>query len=119
MIKQVMMGPSKALHHWAVSKMTIGNVLSQTGYSNIQALHAEYAYELAAEEMAREDMMMSPAERQHEADVEEVWEQFSDFLKEMVPPAEYDLEIERLLPLVQMRQQAQRTAAASSFNRRQ
>ncbi|RVL87693.1 hypothetical protein CN140_01810 [Sinorhizobium meliloti] len=119
MIQQQMMSPSWALYYWREHGMTIKNVLRHTGFRSINELHVEHEYDLGADEMAKEDLMMSPEERQREEDVEAVWQEFGDYMREMVPPSEYDLEIERLLPLIQMRQQAQRTAAGRSFNRRQ
>ena len=100
MIKQVMMSPAMALYHWRENKMSIDKVLSHTGFKRWSDLHEEYVYDQIAREWAEDDMLMTPQERQREEDVEAVWTEFGDYLREMVPPSQYELEIERLLPLV-------------------
>lgn len=115
MIKQQMMSPSKALYHWLVDGMTMKQVLSQTGYTRWADLAADHVDALESEEMARQDRMMSPGERQREEDVEALWSEFGDYLREFVPPSEYQDEIERLLPLVKTTRQMENTARSKPF----
>ncbi|WP_322886521.1 hypothetical protein U8C31_18320 [Sinorhizobium medicae] len=115
MIKQQMMSPANALHHWAVDGMSVAQVLSHTGFSTIGELYVEYTDALEKREMAEQDMYMSPDERQREEDTEEVWEQCGDYLREMVPPHEYDAEIERLIPLIRAKRQYHQAAASQPF----
>ena len=115
MIKQVYMSPSKALHHWIVDGMTIEHVLSQTGYTRWADLSADHIDALESTEFARQDHMMSPEERQREEDVEAVWTEFGDYMREMVPPSEYELEIERLLPLIVATRQIEDAARSKPF----
>jgi hypothetical protein len=115
MIKQVYMSPSKALHHWIVDSMTIEQVLSQTGYTRWSDLSADHIDALESTEFARQDLMMSPEERQREEDVEAVWTEFGDYMREMVPPGEYELEIERLLPLIVATRKIEDAARSKPF----
>lgn len=115
MIKQQLMSPSKALYHWLVDGMSMKQVLSQTGYSRWSDLAADHIDALENEEMARQDRMMSPEERQREEDVDAVWAEFGDYLREMVPPAEYDAEIERLRALIVSTRQAKTAAMSKPF----
>lgn len=110
MIKQQLMSPAVALMHWRVHGMSMAQVLSHTGYVRWSDLAADHAEALANEEAAIQDMMMSPEERQREEDVEAVWERHGEFLREFVPPAEYDQETERLLPLVKKTRQQMNAA---------
>lgn len=100
MIKQVIMSPAIALYHWREKRLTVEQVLSHTGFRSIGELYDVYHEEVESTDMALQDRMMSPEDRQREEDVEALWGEFSDYLKEFVPPAEYDAEVERLLPLV-------------------
>src|SRR5690606_23858167 len=111
MIDQVLMSAPRAIHHWIRDGMTTEAVRSHTGFQSISELWDAYNNDLRAEEMAQEDMYMSPDERQHEEDVLDVWEEFGSYLQEFVPPSEYALEVERLMPLIKFQQQAQRSAA--------
>ncbi|MBY3594179.1 hypothetical protein HJA87_30585 [Rhizobium bangladeshense] len=115
MIKQVMMSPSKALHHWLVDGMSREQVLSQTGYSRWADLAADHIEALESTEMAMRDRMMSPDDHQREEDIEAVWAEFGDYLKEFVPPYEYDQEIERLLPLIKTTRQMENAARSKPF----
>lgn len=108
------MSPAIALYHWRVNGMSIRNVLSQTGFRSIADLYDAYTEELESSEMAHQDRM-SPAERQREEDVDAVWLEFGDYLREFVPPAEYDAEIERLLPLIVSTRQAKAAAMSKPF----
>ena len=105
MIKQVMMSPSVALYFWREKGMSMDKVLSHTGFKRWSDVYSEYIYDILAEEAAQDDMRMSPEEREREENVELVWEEFGDYIREMVPPDEYEAEIERLLPLVVMTNQ--------------
>jgi hypothetical protein len=115
MIKQVYMSPSKALYHWLVDGMSMVQVLTQTGYKRWSDLSADHVAALESEEMARQDRMMLPAERQREEDVDAVWVEYGDYLKEFVPPYEYQDEIERLLPLIKTTRQMQDAARSKPF----
>lgn len=115
MIKQQMMSPSKALYHWLVDGMTMKQVLSQTGYTRWADLAADHVDALESTEMARQDQMMSPEERQRDEDVDAVWLEFGDYMREFVPPAEYSEEIERLLPLVRTTRQIENAARSRPF----
>ncbi|TAX58902.1 hypothetical protein ELI02_02050 [Rhizobium leguminosarum] len=115
MIKQQLMSPAVALYHWRVHGMSMAQVLSHTGYVRWSDLAADHDEALANEETAQQDMLMSPEERQREEDVEAVWQQFGDYLREMVPPPEYDDEIERLLPLIKKTRQMQNAARSKPF----
>lgn len=115
MIRQQLMSPSKALYCWREKGMSMDKVLSHTGFTRWSELFAEHTYDLIAEEMAKADMMMTPEERQREEDVVEVWNEFGDYLREMVPPSDYEEEIERLLPLVRTTRQIQDAARSQGF----
>ena len=115
MIKQVIMSPAIALYHWRVNGMSIDKVLSQTGFRSIGELYDCYNEELESTDMALQDRMMSPEDHQREEDIEELWHEFADYLHEFVPPAEYDMEIERLLPLVIATRQMQAAAMSQPF----
>lgn len=115
MIRQQMMSPAIALYHWRENGMSIDKVLSHTGFRGFAELYDEYICDLIAQERAEEDMMMTPADHDREEDVAEVWVEFGDYLKEMVPPDEYDLEIERLMPLVKKTQQIKNAARSQGF----
>ncbi len=115
MIRQVYMSPSKALYHWIVDGMTMEQVLSQTGYTRWADLSADHIDALESTELALQDCMMSPEERQHEEDVDAVWIEFGDYMREMVPPDEYELEIERLLPLIVATRQIEDAARSKPF----
>ncbi len=115
MIKQQLMSPTVALMHWRENKMTMDKVLSHTGYVRWSDLASDHSEALENEEIATQDMMMSPADRQREEDVEAVWERHGDYLREFIPPAEYDEEIERLLPLVKKTRQQMNAARAKPF----
>lgn len=109
------MSPAVALYHWRVHGMSMDKVLSHTGYVRWADLAADHAEAMANEEIAMQDMMMSPDERQREEDVEAVWERCGDYLREMVPPSEYQDEIERLLPLIKKTRQMQDAARSRPF----
>lgn len=115
MIKQQLMSPSKALYHWLVDGMSMEQVLTQTGYTRWSDLSADHVEALESEEMARQDRMMSPGERQREEDVEALWSEFGDYLREFVPPSEYQDEIERLLPLVKTTRHMENAARSKPF----
>lgn len=115
MIKQQMMSPAIALYHWRENRMSIDKVFSHTGYTSLSELHGEYIYDLIAQEWAEDDMQMTAEDHQREEDVAEVWSEFGDYLKEMVPPDEYDLEIERLLPLIENTRQLKASARSRGF----
>ncbi|TZG36617.1 hypothetical protein [Agrobacterium sp. B1(2019)] len=115
MIKEVIMSPAMALYHWRVNRMSIRNVLSQTGFRSIGELYEAYHEELESTEMSMQDHMMTPEDHQREEDVDAVWLEFGDYLREMVPPAEYDDEIERLLPLVIATRQIEASARSRPF----
>ncbi len=115
MIKQQMMSPAIALMHWRENGMSMDKVLSHTGYVRWSDLAADHQEALQNQEMAVQDMMMSPADRQREDDVEAVWERHGDYLREFIPPAEYDEEIERLLPLIKKTRQLQDAARSRPF----
>lgn len=115
MIKQQMMSPTVALMHWRENGMSMDKVLSHTGYARWSDLASDHAEALQNQEIAVQDMLMSPADRQREEDVEAVWDQHGDFLREFVPPPEYDEEIERLLPLIKKTRQLQNAAKSKPF----
>ena len=115
MIKQVMMSPSVALYCWREKGMSMDKVLSHTGFKHLADLHEELIYDLLAQEWTEDDMRMTPEQREHEENVEAVWEEFGDYLREMVLPDKYEAEIERLLPLVKMTRQMQDAARSKSF----
>lgn len=115
MIKQVMMSPAIALYHWRMHRMSIRNVLSQTGFRSIGELYETHMEELESSEMALQDRMMSPEDHQREEHVEALWVEFGDYMKEFVPPNEYVDEIERLLPLVIATRQMQAAAMSQPF----
>lgn len=115
MIKQVLMSPAKALYCWREKGMSMEAVLSHTDFSRWSDLHDEYIYDLIAQEWAEDDMRMTPEERQREEDVEAIWDEFADYMKEFVPPAEYEDEIERLLPLIKTTRQMQDAARSQAF----
>lgn len=115
MIKQQLMSPSKALYHWLVDGMSMQQVLSQTGYTSWADLSAAHIDALESTEIAVQDRMMSPAERQREEDIEAVWEEFGDFMREFVPPNEYADEIERLLSLIIATRRYQDSARSQPF----
>jgi hypothetical protein len=115
MIMQVMMSPAVALHHWAVNNMSIAKVLSHTGYTTVGALYEQYLEDLENRLAAMEDKYMSPDERQAEEDRDTVWDEFGDYIREFVPPAEYDDEIERLLPLIAATRLLKSEAASKRF----
>jgi len=115
MIKQQLMSPAVALMHWRENKMSVDKVLSHTGYVRWSDLAADHAEALENQETAMQDLLMSPEEREREEDVAEVWDQHGDFLREFVPPAEYDDEIERLLPLIKSTRQSIDAARSKPF----
>ncbi|MBY3044857.1 hypothetical protein [Rhizobium leguminosarum] len=115
MIKQQMMSPAVALYHWRVNGMSMQKVLSHTGYSRWSDLAEHHTEALENQEIAMQDMLMSPEERQREEDVEAVWERCGDYLREMVSPAEYADEIERLLPLIKSTRQMMHSARSKPF----
>ena len=117
MIKQVMMSPSVALYFWREKGMSMDKVLSHTGFKRWSDVYSEYIYDILAEEAAQDDMRMTPEQREYEENVEATWEEFGDYIREFVPPDEYDLEIERLLPLVKMTRQMQDAARSHGFGR--
>ena len=109
------MSPAIALYHWRVNRMSIRNVLSHTGFRSIADLYDAYTEELESNEMALQDRMMSPDERQREEDIEAVWCEFGDYLREFVHPSEYQDEIERLLQLVKTTRQIENAARSKPF----
>lgn len=115
MIKQQMMSPAVALYHWRMHGMSMDKVLSHTGYVRWSDLAAHHTEALENQEAAMQDMLMSPKERQREEDVEAVWQQCGDYLREMVPPHEYGDEIERLLPLIKKTRQMMNAARSRPF----
>ena len=115
MIKQQMMSPAVALMHWRENGMSMAQVLSHTGYVRWSDLAADHAEALENEEIAKQDRLMSPDERQREEDVEAVWDRHGDYLREFVSPSEYDEEIERLLPLIKKTRQMQNAARSKPF----
>jgi len=115
MIKQVMMSPAVALHHWAVNKMSIAKVLSHTGFRSTGELYDHYLEDLQNRLIALEDKMMSPEERQHEENVDAVWREFGSYMREFVQPSEYLEEIERLLPLIEATRQIEASARSRPF----
>ncbi len=115
MIRQVMMSPAVALHHWAVNGMSIARVLSHTGYATTGALYDQYLEDLQNHLLALEDKFMSPEDRQREEDVDAVWQQFGDYMREFVQPSEYLEEIERLLPLIETTRQIENSARSQPF----
>ena len=58
---------------------------------------------------------MSPDERQREEDVDAVWREFGDYMREYVQPSEYHEEIERLLPLIVATRQMHDAARSRPF----
>jgi len=115
MIKQVYMSPSKALYHWIVDGMTMEQVLSQTGYTRWADLSADHIDALESTELALQDRMMSPEDHQREEHIDAVWSEFGDYIREFVPPAEYQEEIERLLPLIIVTRQIEDAARSRPF----
>lgn len=115
MIKEVIMSPAMALYHWRVNRMSIRNVLSQTGFRSIGELYEASHEELESTEIAMQDRMMMPEDHQREEDVVAVWAEFGDFIREFVRPAEYDEEIERLLPLVVATRQIEASVRSRPF----
>lgn len=115
MIKQQMMSPAVALHHWAVNKMSIAKVLSHTGFRSTGEVYDRYLEDLENRLMALEDKCMSPQERQREEDVEQVWREFGGYMREFVQPSEYLEEIDRLLPLIVATRQMHDAARSRPF----
>lgn len=115
MIRQQMMSPAVALHHWAVDTMTIDKVLSHTGFRCLGELYDRYLEDLQNHLMALEDKYMTPEERQREEDVDKVWLEFGDYMREFVQPSEYHEEIERLLPLIKTTRQIEDAARSKPF----
>lgn len=115
MIKQQLMSPAIALYHWRVNRMSIRNVLGHTGFRSIADLYDAYSEELESNEMAIQDRMMSPDDHQRDEDVDAVWSEFGDYMREFVPPNEYEDEIERLLPLVISTRQIEASAMSKPF----
>lgn len=115
MIRQVMMSPAVALHHWAVNGMSIANVLSHTGYATTGALYDQYLEDLQNHLLALEDKFMSPEDRQREEDIDAVWDEFGSYMKEFVHPSEYLEEIERLLPLIKSTRQIEAAVRSRPF----
>lgn len=115
MIKQQFMSPSVALYHWRENGMSIDKVLSHTGFKSLLALYDEHRYDLIAQEWAEDDFRMTAEDHQREEDVELVWSEFASYMKEFVPPDEYDLEIDRLLPLVKKTRQIKKAARSQGF----
>lgn len=115
MIKQQTMSPAIALYHWCENGMSIDKVLSHTGFRSIGELYQNFADDMENQEAALQDRMMSPAERQREEDVEAVWSEYGDYLREFVPPNEYEDEIERLLPLIKTTRQIENAARSKPF----
>lgn len=116
MIKQQFMSPAMALYYWREKKMSIDKVLSHTGFCSIGELYETFNEEQESTDAARLDRMMSPAELQREEDVEAVWAEFGDYMREMVPPSEYQDEIERLLPLIKTTRQIENAAKSKPFH---
>ncbi|CDN95982.1 hypothetical protein [Agrobacterium tumefaciens] len=117
MIRQQMMSPAVALYYWREHGMSMDKVLSHTGFARWSDLHDECIYDLIAQERAEEDFLMSPDEHDREEIVAEVWHEFGNYIREFVPPAEYDDEIERLLPLVKMTHQMVKSGRPHGFGR--
>jgi len=115
MIKQQLMSPAVALYHWRENKMSMDKVLSHTGYSRWSDLAADHAEAIENQKIVMQDMMMSPADRQREEDVDAVWREFGDYMREMVPPSDYPIEIERLLPLIVATRQIEDAARSKPF----
>lgn len=115
MIKQQMMSPAVALHHWAVNNMPIANVLSHTGFRCLGELYDRYLEDLQNHLMALEDRHMTQEELQREEDVDQLWKEFGDYMKEFVEPSEYHAEIERLLPLIKTTRQMENAARSRPF----
>jgi|GEM_PF-3995624 len=115
MIKQQMMSPAVALYYWREHGMSIDKVMSHTGFTSLADLHDEYIYDLIAEEWAQDDFRMTAEDHQREEDVESVWSEFGNYMREFVPPAEYDDEIERLLPLIEKTRQVREAARSQGF----
>jgi len=115
MIKQQMMSPAVALRHWAVNKMSIAKVLSHTGFATTGALYDQYVEDLENRLAALEDRHMTPEELQREEDVDQLWKEFGDYMREFVQPSEYQEEIERMLPLIKMTRQMETAARSKPF----
>lgn len=117
MIRQQLMSPAVALYHWRANGMSIDKVMSHTGFKCLSDLYDEYIYDLIAQEWAEDDMRMTDEDHQREEDIELVWSEFGDFIREFVPPDEYDSEIERLMPLVKMTHQILKSGRSHRFGR--
>jgi len=115
MIKQQLMSPAIALYNWRENGMSMEKVLSHTGFTRWSELYDELSDQLESTELALQDRMMSPEDHQREEDVEAVWQEFGDYMREFVPPAEYEDEIERLLPLVKTTRQINDAARSRPF----
>ena len=119
MSAELLLTPQQAIQRWLVQGLDQDDVLPFTGYRSIFALYQAYMEDQANWQMAKADALMTAADLEREDDVREVWETFGDYLREHLYPAEYDDEINRLIPLIKKRQQAQRVAASRHFGRRQ
>lgn len=115
MIKQQMMSPAVALFYWREKGMSIEKVLSHTGFPGFAELYDEYICDLIAQERAEDDVLMSPEDHDREEDAAEVWVEFGDYMREFVPPDEYDDEVERLLPLIKKTRQIREAARSQGF----
>ncbi|KAB1086164.1 hypothetical protein F4V91_06785 [Neorhizobium galegae] len=115
MIKQQVMSPAVALYHWRENGMSIEKVLSQTCFTSIGELYQTFDDDMKNEQAAVAERMMSPDERQREEDVDATWVDFGDYLREFVPPSEYQDEIERLLPLTKTTRQIKAAAMSRPF----
>jgi hypothetical protein len=118
MSTELLLTPQQAIQRWLVQGLDQDDVLPFTDYRSIYALYEAYMEDQENWRAVKRDMAMTAAELGREDDVREVWETFGDYLREHLYPAEYDDEINRLIPLIKKRQQAQRETASKKFGRR-
>lgn len=117
-MSEFLLTPQQAIQRWLVQGLDQDEVLPFTGHRSIVSLYEAYMEDQANWRMVKAESQMTAAELEREDDVREVWETFGDYLREHLYPAEYDEEVQRLIPLIKKRQQSQRVAASKNFGRR-
>lgn len=118
-MSEFLLTPQQAVDRWLIQGIDQDDVLPFTGYRSIFALYEAYLEDQANWKMTKADAQMTAADLEREDDIREVWETFGDYLREHLYPAEYDDEVQRLIPLIKKRQQSRRETASKHFGKRQ
>ncbi|KPF43032.1 hypothetical protein [Rhizobium sp. AAP43] len=118
MSTELLLTPQQAIQRWLVQGLDYDDVLPFTGFRSLYALYEAYLEDQENWRAVNRDMDMTAGDMEREDDIREVWDTFGDYLRENLYPAEYDEEVQRLIPLIKKRQQAQRVAASKNFGRR-